>query len=91
MFYHLFWAKSLRIRWNNERKSKGKYWSKNKCYYYKEEGITNLKNHQKTCKPYLKEEKKSVRLSNQKYYGKKKVSKKKMVCKRKKWKFQLIV
>lgn len=52
------------------------------CYYCRKDGIDDLKKHRKTCSKYLKIEKKSKRISKQKYFGRRKKSKKKRLSKK---------
>ena len=66
------WAKKKRIKWNEKRKKRGKYWKKNKCYYCRCDNISNLQEHRKTCNKFLTLEKRSKRIARQKYFGKKK-------------------
>ena len=71
-------AKQSRIAWDVERKSRGHYWRKHKCYYCGAENIINKKLHKITCKKYLSYSKKSVRRPKLK----RKISHKKVIKRR---------
>lgn len=74
------------IQWNKDRKKKGKYWKKKMCYYCKNDGIDDMSLHRKSCRNYLQIEKKSKRIAKQKFFGRRKKSKKKLPHKKKKLK-----
>ena len=54
------------------------------CYYCKNDGIIDMHEHRKSCQNYIKIEKKSKRISKQKYFSRRKKSKTKRVEKTKK-------